>query len=607
MFVLLMCTCNRSLFAQDPDNTIFRDDFNRSTLGSAWQAHQTWSIVNGSAYNYIDGTGGTLRTTANYPHDSYIIETTAKGFTPKYFREFRITFGQADLSKEGMYQLKYTAYGGGRLTLLKTANYSYNVKVLDDIALYPTLNAFDWYAFKIAKYKSGLIQVYIDKGSGYGDIPLLEAIDTTYGTLGHVGWQVDTQTIAEEFYVDYISARRPDLEKPAVREKAVEDNLIAQVSAKSGENYKVVKLLPGTKQYIDRDYTITSVPKFLQGASFIQSANNDKSSTVDSFLTFFIKRSAIIYIAYDSRSNTLPAWLNNWTKTEYTIGTSDVNAGELNVYAKYVENVGELYPNPIVLGGNLAMPAVDAKTNYLVAAIEPPDSRKFQAEDALLSGAVTAADHLDFHGTGFADFQNPAKDFIEWTIPVKVPGIYNISFRFANASGEERSLQITDNDVDAGTLSFSPLSSSWSDWLFLNGSEIFLTPGVHKIKLTAMGTSGPNIDELSLSYITTSASDNLLERFATKKVSDEIQIQSFKAYPNPFFEKTKIYYQLTKKAKVILSIYNSQGQLVKALENKIHNEGSYVNEFEAGRVTKGIYIYKLQIGNEVKTGKLIKE
>src|SRR4029078_5465704 len=99
--------------------------------------------------------------------------------------EFRITFGQADLSSQQTYQLRYTAYGGGRLTLSKSTDNIYAAQVLDEAAIFPNLNSSQWYTFKIAKYQSGLIQVYLDEGSGYNSVPLLEAIDSTYPALGH--------------------------------------------------------------------------------------------------------------------------------------------------------------------------------------------------------------------------------------------------------------------------------------------------------------------------------------------------------------------------------------------------------------------------------------
>src|SRR5205085_8812608 len=119
---------------------------------------------------------------------------------------------------------------------------------------------------------------------------------------GHVSWRVDTETSPEDFYVDWIQATTPIMEKPAVKEKPAEDDLITQVSVKSGKQYKVTKLGKGINAYTDRSYTIASFPTYLEKASFLQTAMDDKKSNSDSFLTSFLKEDAIVYVAYDPRA-----------------------------------------------------------------------------------------------------------------------------------------------------------------------------------------------------------------------------------------------------------------------------------------------------------------
>src|SRR5688572_20521303 len=89
-FLLITLSKDAGLFAQT-DEPVFRDDFNRSNFGSSWQADLSWSIVNGAAYNFVDGIDAKLKTTAAYSQPSYVIETAARGFTTNYYREFRIT------------------------------------------------------------------------------------------------------------------------------------------------------------------------------------------------------------------------------------------------------------------------------------------------------------------------------------------------------------------------------------------------------------------------------------------------------------------------------------------------------------------------------------
>ena len=604
IFLSMLFITSIRLSAQTSDSTIFKDDFDRAVLGAFWQAHPSWYIQDGSAYNFIDGTGGTLRTTDNFKQASYIIETKALGFTDNYMREYRITFGQPDLLKDSMYVLSYEPYNGGIMSLSRSTDNIYFPQTLDEAVIYPQLNSADSYKFKIAKYKSGLIQVYIDRGSGYENTPFLEAIDSTYINAGHIGWQVDTQTYAESFYVDNISAIKPAIEKPAVREKPAEDNLITQVSAKSGNAYKVAKLNSGVEEYTDRDIDITSVPDYLKGASFVQTANDDKKDVSDTLLTLFVKKAAIVYIGYDTRGTIIPAWLNDWIKTGDSIGTN--NNVYLQVYSKLIES-NSVYPNPLFLGGNLAGHGYGSEANYLVAAVERPEIVNLQAEDAALSGAIAANKNPGYNGTGYADFINPSKDYVEWTVKIDVPGTYNLGFNFTNGSTADRPLQIDNNGIKIETASFSS-TSSWSWWAFYSGPSVFLTRGTHKIRATAIGLSGPNIDELSL-YYESSANLNAAaaKDIRNNNVITHLSDKSLKAYPNPFIQSTKILYSLKQRNNVVLSVYTIQGQRVQTLVNGTQNPGDYQVVFDAGKLSAGTYFYQLRSGNEMKTGKLLKE
>lgn len=54
-FLLFSLLATGTLSARSPDTTIFRDDFDRASLGTFWKASPEWSIVNNSAYSFIDG------------------------------------------------------------------------------------------------------------------------------------------------------------------------------------------------------------------------------------------------------------------------------------------------------------------------------------------------------------------------------------------------------------------------------------------------------------------------------------------------------------------------------------------------------------------------
>ena len=593
--------------------TIFRDDFNGQTLSDLWQQPTSWSVDNQAAYIYVDGGDRWLRTDSSYTATSYTIETAAKGFTSNYKRTFRISFGQPDATSEKMYILNYQPDVGGLLTLgLSTDNFYYP-EVLDRAVLFPVVTADKTYKFRITKYQSGLIQVYVDRGSGYGNVPFLEAIDSTHQQLGHVGWREDTETYAEPFYVDWIGAVKPVVEKPAVKEKPEEDDLITQVTASSPRVYKVAKLKAGIKPYTDRNYIITSFPSYLNNASFVRTAMDDKKNNTQEFLTSVLLERAIVYIGYDPRGKKIPDWLKSWTKTGDRIELTDPGTPYVEIYSKLVD-YWEIFPRPLILGGNLASPAAGAEMNYFFAAVPVPGSKRLEAEDAMIVGAQKANNHQGYSGKGFVDYINASGDYIEWTVNVDVPGTYNLGFTFANGSKTNRPLEISLNRSPLNTLLFQPISSFWSSWAFTSGPNVFLTSGTHKIRATVTGSSGPNMDYLSLSYLSASPTTNYVSAIAAQLKdgtpslpTETAQIPSVRVAPNPFGSTTTLYYSVKQTSKVKVAVFASSGQLVQVLEDKVREPGEYNVGFNGSSLPKGLYFYRVQQGDAIAVGKLLKQ
>jgi glucose/arabinose dehydrogenase len=119
----------------------------------------------------------------------------------------------------------------------------------------------------------------------------------------------------------------------------------------------------------------------------------------------------------------------------------------------------------------------------------------YEAENALLSGAVVANTKTGFTGTGYADYINASADFVEWTVNAATAGTYTLTFRFANGSTATRSLAIKVNSTTVSSnLGFAP-TGDWTIWKTVS-VQAALNAGANKVRATATGTSGPNIDHL---------------------------------------------------------------------------------------------------------------
>ncbi|MBX3356714.1 MAG: PQQ-dependent sugar dehydrogenase [Phycisphaeraceae bacterium] len=121
----------------------------------------------------------------------------------------------------------------------------------------------------------------------------------------------------------------------------------------------------------------------------------------------------------------------------------------------------------------------------------------YQAEHATLSGAIVVTDVPGFTGNGYVDYQNPSNDFIEWKATIPATGPFTLHFRYALGAAGNRPLRVTVDGVEVAAALDFPSTGSWTrnEWSTLT---VNLTAGVRRIRATAIGQSGPNIDALAV-------------------------------------------------------------------------------------------------------------
>lgn len=91
-------------------------------------------------------------------------------------------------------------------------------------------------------------------------------------------------------------------------------------------------------------------------------------------------------------------------------------------------------------------------------------------------------------------------------------------------------------------------------------------------------------------------------------IDNGIQPETFSLeqnYPNPFNPTTRIKYQIAKSVNVKLAVYDIIGREVATLVNGAQSQGSYVVTFNASQLATGLYFYKLEAGDFVKTQKML--
>ena len=76
-------------------------------------------------------------------------------------------------------------------------------------------------------------------------------------------------------------------------------------------------------------------------------------------------------------------------------------------------------------------------------------------------------------------------------------------------------------------------------------------------------------------------------------------------YPNPFNPSTVITYSIPQKSNVSLKIYDILGNEIAALVNEQKEAGSYKVQYDASKLSSGVYIYSIQAGEFLETRKMI--
>ncbi|HPG39556.1 MAG TPA: sugar-binding protein [bacterium] len=76
-------------------------------------------------------------------------------------------------------------------------------------------------------------------------------------------------------------------------------------------------------------------------------------------------------------------------------------------------------------------------------------------------------------------------------------------------------------------------------------------------------------------------------------------------YPNPFNPTTTISFSIVKNGMVRLTVFDILGREVSTLVNEVKPAGSYDVSFDAHELASGVYFYKLESNNNVKTQKML--
>ena len=121
-----------------------------------------------------------------------------------------------------------------------------------------------------------------------------------------------------------------------------------------------------------------------------------------------------------------------------------------------------------------------------------------EAESEVISGAAVVTTQPNYIGAGYVQYTNASGGYIEWAVNATDAGTFSLQFRYANGGTTNRQLKLEVNGtIIAANLGFAP-TGSWATWSSSSASASLIAGG-NKIRLTTIGSTGPNVDNLSYS------------------------------------------------------------------------------------------------------------
>ena len=136
-----------------------------------------------------------------------------------------------------------------------------------------------------------------------------------------------------------------------------------------------------------------------------------------------------------------------------------------------------------------------------------------------------------------------------------------------------------------GSVAAAGNSNTTKNYSFIDSKAIGSTKFYYRIKLLDVDGSFDYSNEIELDATPT-------------------QFVLYQNYPNPFNPSTKIDFSIPKAAKVNLRVYNPLGELVEELISEFLEPGTYQTIFDASGYASGLYIYKLQVDEQVFVKKM---
>jgi N-acetylneuraminic acid mutarotase len=295
-------------------------------------------------------------------------------------------------------------------------------------------------------------------------------------------------------------------------------------------------------------------------------------------------------------TSTNASWL---TVTKNATGTTTPNAVDIVVKANTAGLAPGNYSALVTARGSAEEPyyteatyCVNLTVNGTIASADT-----LEAETATLNGVKVASNHPDFSGTGFGDYQNPYDDYIEWSFNKAEAGATTLEIGYSNGREANRPMRLEVNGEFLSNVSF-PSTGSWTNWSSAE-AVVNLNAGINKVRLTAIGASGPNVD-----YLAYSSNSSFAQKGAAQNIiGNSTNLLNVSVTPNPASGNARLVLTSSSRLPVEMELSDMLGKTYQKM--KFLNDAANTYNFSVANLPPGIYIIKVKQGATLQTTKLL--
>ena len=294
---------------------------------------------------------------------------------------------------------------------------------------------------------------------------------------------------------------------------------------------------------------------------------------------------SILYAGYDTIYKTTDRG-NSWRRISQSFGSNKIRSlaiapSDTNVL--YASDPANMYKT--TNGGATNWTSVDspADTSYYMTYIAVKHNDKNTLWITL--GAYVDTMKVFESTNGGGNWTNISAGLPNLPI-MSIVQYKSVSDRVVLYAGTDRGVYVKD-----GNNNWAPFSNGLPN-VIVTELDIYYNSAGDKLRA---GTYGRGLWETNISAT------------GIQNISSEIPFEYSlgQNFPNPFNPVTRINFQIPVKGNVSLKVYNQLGQEVAVLADKFMSVGYYSADFDASKLSSGVYFYRLITGSYYATKKMV--